>query len=121
MKELLSGKLNIILEDKDDSVTMTWLGESRDVNPSAILDPYLTEFIDSIKKTPNKKVLVDYSKLHSMNSSTVKPILLFIRLFEENSVSAKIIYDKNISWQKASFISLGIVTRSYQYVNVESK
>ena len=121
MKELLTGKLNIILDIDDKLVTMTWLGESRDINPSAILDPYLTEFIKSVKVENGMKILVDFSKFHSMNSSTVKPILLFIRMLEENFIPADIIYDEEVSWQKASFVSLGIVTRTYQYVNVKSK
>ena len=121
MRELLSGKLNLILDEEDNLITMTWLGESRDMNPSAILDPYIEEFVKEMKTKTSKPLLVDFSKLHIMNSSTVKPILLFIRLLEENSIKADIVYNEEITWQKASFISLGIITKSYKYVSVKPK
>ena len=54
MKELLCGKLNIIVEDEPNNITMTWLGESREINPSSFLDPYLTEVVTQVKTKNNK-------------------------------------------------------------------
>ncbi len=121
MKELLCGKLNIIVEDEPNNITMTWLGESREINPSSFLDPYLTEVVTQVKTKNNKSLVVDFTKLHTMNSSTVKPILLFIRLLEEKGVKAEILYDDKLSWQRASFLALAAITRFYKFVKVKSK
>lgn len=121
MKELLSGKLNIILEEDDTLITMTWLGASRDINPSAILDPYVEEFINEMETKKDKTLIIDFSKLHIMNSSSVKPILLLIRLLEENSIKSEFLYDEQVTWQRASFMALAILTKSYQYVSVKGK
>ncbi len=121
MKELLCGKLNIIIEEENNIVRMTWLGESREINPSSFLDSYLKEFARQIKDYPGKNMVVDFSKLHTMNSSTVKPILLFIRLLELESINSEILYDDKSSWQRASFITLAAITRFYKFVKIKGK
>lgn len=121
MKELLCGKLNIILEEENNIIKMTWLGESREINPSSFLDPYLKEFAEQIKNNPGKSMIVDYSKLHTMNSSTVKPILFFIRLLEQESIHSEILYDDKSSWQRASFLTLAAITKFYKFVKIKGK
>ncbi len=121
MKELLCGKLNIIVEEESNKVNMTWLGESREINPSSFLDPYLTDVVNQIENKGKKPLTVDFTKLHTMNSSTVKPILLFIKALEEKGVKAELFYNDKLSWQRASFLALAAITRNYKNVKIINK
>ena len=89
MKNLTEGLLTINIEEKENEVNLNWQGDSRDAEPAAFLDPYFREIIEAMKSN-GKKLIIDFKNLNSMNSSTVLPILTFIRNLEESSITTEI-------------------------------
>ncbi|MBN2533859.1 MAG: hypothetical protein JXB88_13270 [Spirochaetales bacterium] len=117
MRELTEGLLTIAIEEKDNEVCLKLEGDSRDIEPAVFLDPYFKEIVEEMK-SKGKKLVVDFRNLNSMNSSTVLPIITFVRNLEEGSISTEIVFDLESNWQKASFIPLSAITKFYKFVKV---
>jgi len=117
MNDLIDGLLKINIENKENEIYLNWEGDSRDIDPASFLDPYLAGITEQIK-TLGKKLIVNFKDLNSMNSSTVLPILKFIKNLEKESIQTEIIFDEESSWQKASFIPLSAITKLYKFVKV---
>lgn len=117
MKSLESEGLKIEAAEDNGKVTLTWKGKSRNMTPELILDPYFAEIIPNLT---GKVLTVDFSQLQTMNSSTVPPILSFIRNLEEKQIQTEVKYDCCLGWQCASFIPLSTIIRNYKYVKIEA-
>ena len=118
MKSLVTKDLTIKPETRDGKIFIIWLGRSREMNPETILDPYLD---DVVACAAESELIVDFSNLESMNSSTVPPILSFIKNLEKSNVTTKILYNGNLQWQRASFIPLSAIIKNYTYIEVVQK
>jgi hypothetical protein len=117
MRELKEGLLTINIEENEDEVRLKLEGNSRDAEPAIFLDPYFKEILEDMKSN-GKKLVVDFRNLNSMNSSTVLPIITFVRNLEEGSIRTEIVFDPERNWQKASFIPLSAITKLYKFVKV---
>ncbi len=117
MKDFKEGNLEIKIEETD-KILMTWIGRSEDRDPSAFLNPYLSEISDAIA---GKELEVEFSKLEYMNSSTVPPIIQLIKKLNTVGVTTRIFYDKNSKWQSASFKALETIARSMKCIEVVGK
>ena len=115
MNSLEMEGLKLELTEKSSKVILMWKGKSRHMNPAMILDPYFSEILDILA---NKEFTMDFSQLVTMNSSTVPPILSFIKELEEKRINTEIKYDSSLGWQSASFIPISTITRDYKYVKV---
>lgn len=103
MKNFHNKSLKIQLNKSGNKILMTWVGQSDDRNPSATLNPYLNSLIDSLK---GNELIIEYSKLEYMNSSTVPPIIQFIKKLNTSGIKTVIQYDAKSKWQCASFKAL---------------
>ena len=54
-------------------------------------------------KLKDKQVAIDYTELEFMNSSTVPPIIKFIKSCSQSASSIVVNYNMNLEWQTASF------------------
>ncbi len=118
MNNLKEGNLDITINTDKGNTVISWIGKSDDRDPSSILNPYFSGLIPQLKGKP---VIIDFVKLEYMNSSTVPPIISFIKDLESNSINSKIFYDKNSKWQSASFKALETIAKTFQFISVEGK
>ena len=104
-----------IIEDKLVT-SIIWRGRSRSLNPEKTLDRYLEELQPGLV---GRKVIVDFTELEAMNSSTVPPLLTFIRELETRNIPAFVIFNDSEHWQKASFIPLTVLTDKFKFVKIK--
>jgi len=115
MQNYKNNQLEIIVTENDNLVNIKWLGHSRTLDPAVELDPYLNGLLTELQ---GKTIFVDFSELISMNSSTIMPIIFFIRKLEEQTITAEIHYNGKLSWQNASFVVIAEIIKSYKNVKI---
>lgn len=116
MKKLVYEDLTIEVNDIGDYIDVAWIGKCRTLNPEHILDTYLKKVSEFVK---GKKVIVSFEQLDSMNSSTIPPLLTFIKDLEESSTDATFLYNDEKDWQRASFKPLSIIAGRYKNIVIK--
>lgn len=109
--------LEIKSENKLNECTIIWLGRSDLAEPVKSLAPFFQLILGQI---PNRQLLMDFTKLEFMNSSTVPAIISFAKLLNEKGISSKIIYDNNQQWQRNSFRALQTVCMRLTNIKIEA-
>ncbi len=117
MKALEYEDLKIDVTEVDNVVKVSWIGKCRTLNPEHILDTYLAQLTQFVK---GKKLVVTFDKLDSMNSSTVPPLLTFIKTLEENCIESQFLYNDQEDWQRASFKPLSVIAGRYEHVKIKA-
>ncbi|MBF0120152.1 MAG: hypothetical protein HQK79_15060 [Desulfobacterales bacterium] len=118
MENLDTGSLKINLKQNGNKVTMTWEGESDSRNPMIILTPYFDNLLPELNE---KELIIDYTQLKYMNSSTVAPIIQFVKKIDNFQINTIILYDGNSKWQTASFKALQTLSAKMKYITVKGK
>lgn len=118
MENFDHGSLKITIVQNGECVTLTWSGKSEDREPGALLNPYLQESVSAFK---GKEFQVDFKPLEYMNSSTVPPIIHFIKDLETSGNKTTIFYDKDSKWQAASFKALETISTTMKNISVQGK
>ncbi|MBI9098798.1 MAG: hypothetical protein JEY91_10000 [Spirochaetaceae bacterium] len=114
MDSLITKDFSIIIND-NDPFEVIWKGRSRDLNPSLVIDKYLDELTTHLL---DRDILVDFSSMESLNSSTIPPILTFLTNLEKKRIRATVQYSKDVYWQRASFKPLSVLTRDFKFVKL---
>ena len=104
-----------IIEEKE-KIKIIWNGESLNLHPSKEIDPYFKSIIKQLPKI--KLIVIDFTHLKIMNSSTLPPILRFIKNLENSNIKTNVLYDTSKSWQCASFQPLSNITKNYKNIEV---
>ncbi|MBN2617921.1 MAG: hypothetical protein JXR64_06375 [Spirochaetales bacterium] len=117
MKSLEYEDLRIDIMEIDSYVKVMWIGKCRTLNPENVLDTYLAELAEYLV---GKKAIITFDKLEAMNSSTVPPLLTFIKNLEENGVDSRFLYNDKEDWQRASFKPLSVIAGRYIHVKIEA-
>lgn len=117
MRNLKQGSLELIINEMTNgkSVKMEWCGVSDNRNPSEFLNPYLDDVLNHYK---GKILLIEFQNLKFMNSSTVPPIIRFIKGCSNNGIETTITFSKNLEWQMATFKPLHTVCTVLKNVKV---
>jgi hypothetical protein len=115
MENYTTGNLVINITE-GDPVSMTWLGRSDDRTPSDTLLPYLQKIADHYK---GKTLDIRFEKLDYMNSSSVPPIIMFVKLLHKNEVKTNIFYDGECEWQAASFKALETIAMPLSTITIK--
>ncbi len=118
MKNFNCASLKIVFNKQGGRTLMSWIGQSDDRNPSVSLNPYLDSLIDGLKGT---ELIVEYRRLDYMNSSTVPPIIQFLKKLNSNGIKTEIVYDSNSKWQCASFKALETLSLMMNNITVTGK
>lgn len=116
MKDLTSDSLTITTRKKADGTIMQWFGQSDSKNPSAVLGPYLEGCIAQLRNT---RLTIDFSNLRYMNSSTVSPIIQFVKKLDAANIPTVVRYDKDSRWQATSFKALDAFSRMLSNLTVK--
>ena len=98
----------------DGKTVMTWKGESDEKNPSENLVPFFDEIIDKIEG--NFEIV--FNELDYMNSSTIHPLIMFIKNLNDREIKTTIKYRKESKWQEASFKALHALTNVLTNISV---
>ena len=116
MDSLITKDFSISVKE-GDPWEVVWTGKSRDLNPAPVIDNYLDDLSSHLL---DKEVIVDFTTMESMNSSTIPPILTFLTNLEKKRVRAVIKYSKEVYWQRASFRPLTVLTRDFTFVKISA-
>ena len=93
-------KLTIVLLAAPGApVVLQWRGEVTARDPGALLSPYLDKIL---LRQADSKVVLDFSYMDFMNSSTLVPIVSFIKKASKQSLAVELRYNSTVSWQRVS-------------------
>lgn len=111
-----NNKLEIHVEESEDFIIISWKGKSTDRMPSAFLNPVFQHIFDRTTSS-NKKMIMNFSNLDYMNSSTIMSISKFIEKGKNENYSLTVIYNKKRRWQELSFSALRIFQTKDNRIN----
>lgn len=107
--------LKISVEEALGSTVIDWTGESDTRDPSSHIGPYLSELASRLH---GKAVRLRFDGLQYMNSSTVTPIMQFVRELSAVAKRVTVHYDESVQWQATSFRAMRVVARRWPNVEV---
>ncbi len=113
MKSFELGNLIINAEEQGNTLIFSWQRKSDNKELINVLEPYYLEIIEEAK---GKKILIDFTQLKAMNSSSVPAIIGWMKAMNEKKIDATILYNKDSNWQKTSFRLLSGIGKGF---NVE--
>ena len=117
MDELIQDELTIQCKDDDErTIELKWHGKSTHIQPSSILEPYFNEVYEEID---NRTLIINFTDLEFMNSSTFIPILVFLKKLGVNKVKTEMIYDGSSQWQTSSFKAISTVCQAFPTLSIE--
>lgn len=102
---LTEGSLTIEQTVSAEAVSLVWRGKSNDREPGRFLMPLLTAAMEQAQSSARPLVL-DFSALEYMNSSTFSPLVKALESANRAGLSVKILYAKSRRWQQLSFSAL---------------
>ncbi|MBN1649532.1 MAG: hypothetical protein JW874_15945 [Spirochaetales bacterium] len=114
IQELKIESLILSVSRKDDKTVMVWKGESDEKNPSNTLIPFFEKIIGKIEGDFE----MVFNNLDYMNSSTIHPLIMFIKDLDEKNIKTTIFYNKESKWQEASFRALHALTNVLTNIQV---
>lgn len=109
--------INVEVEENKNLVRVIWSGTSDDISPSKILTPFLSNIADTIG---TKKLSIELYDLEFMNSSTVPPIVQFIKYCSQKNIEILILYSSSKEWQKFSFKSFETFAIVYKNLKISA-
>ena len=107
----------IKITEQLDKVKVQWLGRRESRNPAEILNPYFDNMINQLN---GKSITIDYTLLEFMNSSTVPPIIKFIKACSLGGINTVVNYSKDLEWQNASFKPLQTICMMLKNITVSA-
>ncbi|MCP4111429.1 MAG: hypothetical protein GY749_38855 [Desulfobacteraceae bacterium] len=118
MKNFDNGALKIVLRKEGNDIIMSWIGQSDERNPAALLNPYLDSVIRDFQ---GKGVTIEYETLEYMNSLTVPSIIQFLKKLDINGISTVVTYDAESKWQRASFKAIETLSLMMRNIRVKGR
>jgi anti-anti-sigma regulatory factor len=109
-------ELTIESVERDNQLVLRWLGRSEAKEPSLTLQPLMEEVIGALEGT--RSVEFDFRALEYMNSSTIRPILKLLQTASTRSGDVHVRYDAGKTWQRMSFLAIGVALASLSNVKV---
>ncbi len=98
-----------------DQVTISWVGECDFRNPSETLSPTFTNFLNGLE---GRRLVLNFCELSFMNSSSVTPILSFLKGAVAKGVPVQLIYNGKLSWQRTTATSMRTLANSLKTLTV---
>jgi hypothetical protein len=105
VKHYVQGELAIELSQAPAEIRLTWRGKSADREPSRFLVPVLTEALQRAREA-GVPLVMDFSALDYMNSSTFTPVVKALDESRRLSVPVVLEYSVRRKWQALSFSAL---------------
>jgi hypothetical protein len=118
MEGIKLGNLQLLAEEKDGRVVITWHGFSVEREPYRAINPYFNKIIKDLK---DRVLEVRFEELKYFNSSSVVSIIYLITNARDKNIKLKISYDSTIFWQRASFKAMEAISQNYCNIEVVGK
>lgn len=115
-----NNSLAIEIEEDDKKIIVKWKGKSTERDPSAFISPILSKALSN-SSDYNKEIIMDFTDLEYMNSSTITPISKIIEKGKNGSNKITILYLMSKKWQELSFSALKIFKTSDNRINFIGK
>lgn len=115
MNVLKNAELEIEVHNGADEIVILWRGKSVEKDPGMMINPFLQQVISG---RADKSICVDFRQLKQMNSSTMPPIILFMKLLGDAGISATFKYAGSINWQRVSFKMLETIAGNFKSISV---
>jgi hypothetical protein len=110
------GGLIIALNRTESIAKMTWRGTSDSRDPSEFLDPVFRRVLEEVS---NRELVIDFSCLEFMNSSTVSPIIALLKNANSRGITCSVQFS-DIDWQRTHMRCLQTIARVLPHVRVDS-
>lgn len=115
-KLLVSERLTIFRSMRKQQYTLFLVGESDFRNPIEILGPALNGLIPELQ---DRKLVMDFRGLTFMNSSSVTPILMFVKAVCMQGIPVHLIYNSKLSWQRTTASSMRVFVHALKLLTVD--
>jgi hypothetical protein len=112
-------ELTIEVAEGDD-LRLVWRGKSNDREPERFLAPIFSAVLGRAREG-GKQVVLDFSALEYMNSSTFTPLVKMIGEAKRTGVTVTLEYDGSRKWQSVSFAALKVFETRDGHFSVRSK
>ena len=104
--------------EQNNQLVLRWLGRSETKDPSRTLQPLMEAVISALQSA--QSVEFDFRALEYMNSSTVRPILKLLQTASTRAANVHVRYDAGKTWQRMSFLAIGVALASLTNVKVSA-
>lgn len=108
-------RLSIQMTKNGGHAVLKWRGQSGDRDPGARLTPYFSGLIPRLQ---GLELILAFENLEYMNSSTIPPIIGFMKQLDERGIQTRITYDAGSKWQSASFKALKTLAMMMPHIEV---
>jgi hypothetical protein len=112
-----NGGLVISVTRTAKDATITWTGESDSRNPGDFLNPLINRLA---KEFTGFNVSIDFSGLSYMNSATVAPLIMCIKLCDASAASVLVTFS-DMDWQRTHVQCVRTISRALKKVRIEVK
>ena len=102
-RTITENTLKLDLSDGDDELIVRWSGKSSDREPSRFLAPL---FQKVLAEAEQRCVVMDFSALDYMNSSTFTPLVKLLAAARGSTRRLRLEYSRDRKWQALSFVAL---------------
>ena len=116
MESLQQDELLIAITEGNPLI-IKWTGVCQDKNPGASINPYFDKIAAELGPDP---VIVSFTELDYMNSSTISPIIYMCKLLDKKNIKTVLQYNKASDWQHAVFKGLNTLSRMMKNITVEA-
>ena len=106
-KSFKEGMLSLEITEHVDDIELIFKGKSVERDPGRFLNPIFSDLLMEGKKK-NKRIIVIFTTLDYMNSSTIMAISKFLEKGKDSNCMITVQYDNGRRWQKMSFNALKI-------------
>jgi hypothetical protein len=105
VKRFVQGELTLELTRTGNELRLAWQGKSAERDPSRFLVPILEQAME-IARNGKLPLVLDFSTLDYMNSSTFTPVVKALDESRRLSVPVVLEYSLSRKWQALSFSAL---------------
>lgn len=99
--------LTIRVDDTGEHYEVHWSGKSTARKPSDFIAPILRATLKQAE-LENKLVVLDFTRVEYMNSSTVTPVIRVLEEARRKQLTVEVVYAADLKWQELSFSALRI-------------
>jgi hypothetical protein len=105
METFTDNTLTLELAESPERVVLAWKGKSNDREPARFLVPVLEKAL-SRGEGGKREVVLDFSALDYMNSSTFSPLVKLLDQAAKGGHRVSLVYSQARKWQALSFSAL---------------
>lgn len=119
MPETFTDKsLTLELDDGASEVRLVWRGKSNDREPGRFLLPILQR---ALSAAAGKKLVLDFSSIEYMNSSTFTPLVKFLDEAQRKHAQVEVAYSQSRKWQALSFSALRAFSTQDGRISIQAR